>query len=94
MREDLVGFGDGGGEFFAGGAVEATRGALPMSMKAVQTGRQRMAPSPMPAESGFIGTSDQVALHDRLVAGVLLQVEEEAVDNEDDDCGLVETDCG
>ena len=36
-----------------------------------------------------VGSGDKVTLDDSLVAGVFLQIEEEAVDDEDDDGGFI-----
>ncbi len=59
-----------------------------MNMKDVQMGRQRVGAHGHAAEGGAVAAGGEVALHYGLVGGVLLQVEEEAVDGHGPEGGL------
>src|SRR6185437_3929153 len=93
VREDTVGLGDGLRDGLAGEAVEAPEETADEHEggphREAETCSERDA-----ADGSAVRARDEVALHDSLVRRVLLQVEEEAVDDEHDDGRLVEAKSG
>ena len=79
VGKDLVGFDDSGGKAFAGDAIERPEQAADEHEGGPDRETQRGAHANA-AQGGAVRDGGEIALHDGLVRGVLLQVEEEAVE--------------